>query len=377
MSPADARLALQRHATSKIAEIGDLQRIRSYGFRGEALPAIASVSQLRLRTRARGAPEGFELRVEAGQVRQAGAVGAPEGTRVEVADLFRAVPAQAQVPEDGVHRVGAHRRRAGALRAGAAGHPLRRAARGPPGAGLACRDQPARPRRGRAGRGGRGRPGPGRAPRGAGPDHRLRGAPRPPPPDARRCLLLRESPSGARPDAPARAGRGVSRLAAARALPRGGALRRAAARGGRRQRAPREVGGPLRRPAGAAPPGAPRCRRRDRDPALARAARGRAAGTSPAAGAKRAPRRRLALRRAGAFPWPGGARARDRGGRRTAALRRPAPARHAARDLPGGREQAGPAARRSARRARAGALRAAARGLAPAGDREPAAARPA
>jgi DNA mismatch repair protein MutL len=94
MSPADARLALQRHATSKIAELEDLQRIRSYGFRGEALPAIASVSQLRLRTRARGAPEGFELRIEAGRVRQQGAVGAPEGTRVEVADLFSAVPAR-------------------------------------------------------------------------------------------------------------------------------------------------------------------------------------------------------------------------------------------------------------------------------------------
>ena len=94
MSPEDARLALQRHATSKIAEIEDLQRIRSYGFRGEALPAIASVSQLRLRTRARGAPAGFELRVEAGRVRHEGEVGAPEGTRVEVADLFAAVPAR-------------------------------------------------------------------------------------------------------------------------------------------------------------------------------------------------------------------------------------------------------------------------------------------
>ncbi len=94
MSPPDARLALQRHATSKIAVLADLQQIRSYGFRGEALPAIASVSQLRLRTRARGAPEGFELRVEAGRIQHAGAVGAPEGTRVEVADLFAAVPAR-------------------------------------------------------------------------------------------------------------------------------------------------------------------------------------------------------------------------------------------------------------------------------------------
>jgi DNA mismatch repair protein MutL len=94
MSPEDARLALQRHATSKIAGLEDLQRIRSYGFRGEALPAIASVCQLRLRTRARGAAEGFELRVEAGEIRHAGAAGAPEGTRVEVADLFAAVPAR-------------------------------------------------------------------------------------------------------------------------------------------------------------------------------------------------------------------------------------------------------------------------------------------
>ncbi len=94
MDPKDARLALQRHATSKLAAIEDLQRIRTYGFRGEALPAIASVSQLRLRTRPRGAPEGFELRVEAGEVRHAAAVGAPEGTRVEVADLFASVPAR-------------------------------------------------------------------------------------------------------------------------------------------------------------------------------------------------------------------------------------------------------------------------------------------
>ena len=94
MSPQDAQLALQRHATSKIAAIEDLQSIRSYGFRGEALPAIASVSQLRLRTRARGAPEGFELRVEAGSLRHSGTVGAPEGTRIEVADLFAAVPAR-------------------------------------------------------------------------------------------------------------------------------------------------------------------------------------------------------------------------------------------------------------------------------------------
>jgi len=94
MTPQDARLALQRHATSKIVSSDDLQRILTYGFRGEALPAIASVSKLRLRTRLRGAPEAFELRVEEGRVTEERAVGGPEGTRVEVARLFASVPAR-------------------------------------------------------------------------------------------------------------------------------------------------------------------------------------------------------------------------------------------------------------------------------------------
>jgi len=94
MTPDDARLALLRHATSKLRTADDLQRIRSYGFRGEALPAIASVSRLRLLTRLRGAPEAFELRVEGGETVRAGAAGGAEGTRIEVADLFGSVPAR-------------------------------------------------------------------------------------------------------------------------------------------------------------------------------------------------------------------------------------------------------------------------------------------
>lgn len=94
MTPAEARLALQRHATSKLAVADDLERIASYGFRGEALPAIASVSRFRLCTRARGAAEGVELRFEGGQLVDARPAGGPEGTRIEVADLFARVPAR-------------------------------------------------------------------------------------------------------------------------------------------------------------------------------------------------------------------------------------------------------------------------------------------
>jgi len=94
MSPDEARLALQRHATSKLASADDLQRIASFGFRGEALPAIASVSRLRLLTRPRGAATGFEIRLDAGQIVAEREAGAPEGTRIEVADLFAAVPAR-------------------------------------------------------------------------------------------------------------------------------------------------------------------------------------------------------------------------------------------------------------------------------------------
>ncbi len=94
MSAPDARLALERHATSKIASAEDLSRIATFGFRGEALPAIASVSRLRLRTRLRGSETGVEIQVEGSKVLREQAAGGPEGTRIEVADLFYNVPAR-------------------------------------------------------------------------------------------------------------------------------------------------------------------------------------------------------------------------------------------------------------------------------------------
>lgn len=94
MSRADAELAIERHATSKIAHASDLAAIRTLGFRGEALPSIASVSRFRLRTRPRGELSGTEIVVEAGVVASIREVGAPEGTRVEVGELFFNLPAR-------------------------------------------------------------------------------------------------------------------------------------------------------------------------------------------------------------------------------------------------------------------------------------------
>lgn len=94
MSELDACLALERHATSKLRMLEDLSHIESYGFRGEALPSIASVSRLRLRTRLRGATEGVLVETEGGSAPRVTPAGLPVGTTVEVADLFFNVPAR-------------------------------------------------------------------------------------------------------------------------------------------------------------------------------------------------------------------------------------------------------------------------------------------
>jgi DNA mismatch repair protein MutL len=94
MDREDAALAVERHATSKLARFQDLQSLATHGFRGEALPSIASVSQLLLRTRGEKASAGTEVAVRHGVREHVKDAGHPRGTTVEVRDLFGAVPAR-------------------------------------------------------------------------------------------------------------------------------------------------------------------------------------------------------------------------------------------------------------------------------------------
>ncbi len=94
MSAQELALAVERHATSKLADAADLERIRSLGFRGEALPSIGAVARLAIRSRRREGGEGAEIRVEGGRVFPVRPAAANPGTRVEVRDLFFATPAR-------------------------------------------------------------------------------------------------------------------------------------------------------------------------------------------------------------------------------------------------------------------------------------------
>lgn len=94
MSPEDAVAAFGRHATSKITEVEDLRKLSSYGFRGEALSSVASVSKVVLRTREHGAQEGTEVSVSAGKVDGPRSAGCPPGTEIRVEELFYNVPAR-------------------------------------------------------------------------------------------------------------------------------------------------------------------------------------------------------------------------------------------------------------------------------------------
>jgi DNA mismatch repair protein MutL len=93
MSAEDLELSVERHATSKIPD-GDLTHIATLGFRGEALPSIAAVSRLEIRTRARGAETAAMLLVEDGVKSAPRPCAQPTGTRIEARDLFAATPAR-------------------------------------------------------------------------------------------------------------------------------------------------------------------------------------------------------------------------------------------------------------------------------------------
>ena len=94
MSPEDALMSIERHATSKIRSAQDLEAISSLGFRGEAVPSIAAVSRFELSTREHEALCGTCIKVEGGVLKDVRDKGCPPGTQVLVRDLFYCVPAR-------------------------------------------------------------------------------------------------------------------------------------------------------------------------------------------------------------------------------------------------------------------------------------------
>lgn len=94
MTKDDAVLSLERQATSKILDVSDIEEIDTLGFRGEAIPSIASVSRFSITTRRKDSDEGTFVQVNAGTLAEVRAAGCPPGTLVEVRDLFCNVPAR-------------------------------------------------------------------------------------------------------------------------------------------------------------------------------------------------------------------------------------------------------------------------------------------
>lgn len=94
MTVEDAEIALRRHATSKLSSVEDLFAIVTMGFRGEALPSIASVSMFTLITRSRGETGGTRIQVDGGEIKSNSPHGSPEGTSIEVRELFFNLPAR-------------------------------------------------------------------------------------------------------------------------------------------------------------------------------------------------------------------------------------------------------------------------------------------
>ncbi len=92
MEATDASLAFERYATSKIYQFDDIYKVASYGFRGEALPSIASISRVEMTTKKRSSLSGTKIVVEAGQVKTISETGCPVGTSVFVSRIFDSVP---------------------------------------------------------------------------------------------------------------------------------------------------------------------------------------------------------------------------------------------------------------------------------------------
>lgn len=107
MSEADARMAIQRHATSKIQEVSDLNTIGTLGFRGEALPTIASVSRFSMLTRPQGEDLGTRVDISGGKEPEFSEAGCSLGTTIKVEDLFFNTPARKKFLKTN-HTEGAH-----------------------------------------------------------------------------------------------------------------------------------------------------------------------------------------------------------------------------------------------------------------------------
>lgn len=92
IGPEDAVLAFERYATSKIYSFDDIYKVKSFGFRGEALPSIASISRVELITKKKESLSGTRVMVEGGEVKEVKETGCPAGTSVSVSDIFYSVP---------------------------------------------------------------------------------------------------------------------------------------------------------------------------------------------------------------------------------------------------------------------------------------------
>lgn len=92
IEPEDAALAFSRYATSKIYHFDDIYKVHSFGFRGEALPSIASVSRVELITRKGNSLAGIRVIAESGEIKEVAEAGCPEGTSVSVTRIFEPVP---------------------------------------------------------------------------------------------------------------------------------------------------------------------------------------------------------------------------------------------------------------------------------------------